>query len=125
MGSLNTPLHVGLFGIGLDTYWPQFPGLRDKLVGFTSQVARQLETCGVRVINLGLIDSPEKSLAAGHDFRKADVDLIFLHGHNLRAFLHRAASRAAGEGAGNHSQSLPRRRPSIIRRSIALATGRK
>jgi L-arabinose isomerase len=78
MGSLNTPLHVGLFGIGLDTYWPQFPGLRDKLVGFTSQVARQLETCGVRVINLGLIDSPEKSLAAGHDFRKADVDLIFL-----------------------------------------------
>ena len=31
------------------------------------------------VVNLGLIDTPEKSVAAGHDFRKADVDLIFLY----------------------------------------------
>ena len=30
-------------------------------------------------MNLGLIDTPEKALAAGHDFRRADVDLIFLH----------------------------------------------
>ncbi len=33
----------------------------------------------MRVINLGLIDAPEKSFAAGHEFRKADVDLIFLY----------------------------------------------
>jgi L-arabinose isomerase len=72
-------LKVGLFGIGLDAYWPQFPGLRDKLIGFTAQVARQLESSGARVVNLGLIDTPEKSLAAGHEFRKADVDLIFLY----------------------------------------------
>jgi L-arabinose isomerase len=31
------------------------------------------------VVNLGLIDTPEKALAAGHEFRRADVDLIFLH----------------------------------------------
>ena len=72
-------LKVGLFGIGLDTYWPQFPGLRDKLIGFTAQVARQLESHRLRLINLGLIDTAEKSLAAGHEFRKADVDLIFLY----------------------------------------------
>ncbi len=72
-------LKVGLFGIGLDTYWPQFPGLRDKLIGFTAQVSRQLEASNVHVINLGLIDTPEKSLVAGHEFRKADVDLIFLY----------------------------------------------
>ena len=34
---------------------------------------------GVEVVNLGLIDTPEKALVAGHDFRRADVDLIFLH----------------------------------------------
>src|ERR1035437_634913 len=79
MESSDNQLKVGLFGIGLDTYWPQFPGLRDKLVGFTAQVARQLESSSVRVINLGLIDTPEKSFAAGHEFRKADVDLIFLY----------------------------------------------
>jgi L-arabinose isomerase len=72
-------LRVGLFSIGLDAYWPQFPGLRDKLVGFTAHVARELSAPGVRVINLGLIDTPEKSLEAGHEFRKADVDLIFLY----------------------------------------------
>ena len=25
------PLRVGLFGIGLDTYWPQFAGLKESL----------------------------------------------------------------------------------------------
>ncbi|MGA8343680.1 MAG: arabinose isomerase, partial [Candidatus Sulfotelmatobacter sp.] len=79
MGSLDNRLQVGLFSIGLDTYWPQFPGLRDRLIGFTTQVASQLESSRVNVFNLGLIDTPEKSFAAGHEFRKADVDLIFLY----------------------------------------------
>jgi L-arabinose isomerase len=79
MEASDNQLKVGLFGIGLDTYWPQFPGLRDKLIGFTAQVALQLESHRVRVINLGLIDTPEKSFTAGHEFRKADVDLIFLY----------------------------------------------
>ena len=30
-------------------------------------------------MNLGLIDTPEKAGRAGHEFRQADVDLIFLH----------------------------------------------
>ena len=79
MNSSEDQLKVGLFGIGLDTYWPQFPGLRDRLVGFTERVARKLESPRVQVINLGLVDTPEKSFAAGHEFRRADVDLIFLH----------------------------------------------
>jgi L-arabinose isomerase len=72
-------LKVGLFGIGLDAYWPQFPGLKDRLIGFTDQVAQKLQSSRAQVINLGLIDTPEKSLWAGHEFRKADVDLIFLY----------------------------------------------
>ena len=79
MNNPGNQLTVGLFGIGLDTYWPQFPGLRDRLMEYTAQVAGKLASSQVRVVNLGLIDSPEKSLAAGHEFRKADVDLIFLY----------------------------------------------
>ena len=79
MDSSNTQLKVGLFGIGLDAYWPQFPGLKDKLIGFTEQVAQKISRPHVEVVNLGLIDTPEKSFAAGHEFRKADVDLIFLY----------------------------------------------
>lgn len=79
MEDSDNQLQVGLFAIGLNTYWPQFPGLRDRLAGFTGIVARRLESSRVRVINLGLIDTPEKSLVAGHEFRKENVDLIFLY----------------------------------------------
>jgi len=70
---------VGLFGIGLDAYWPQFAGLQKRLTGYIQQVAQRLQRPGVRVINLGLVDSPEKAQDAGHAFRRHDVDLIFLY----------------------------------------------
>ena len=74
----SAPLKVGLFGIGLDTYWPQFVGLRERLEGYVALVAAKLASSQVHVTNLGLIDTPEKAVAAGHQFRAADVDLIFL-----------------------------------------------
>jgi L-arabinose isomerase len=70
---------IGLFGIGLDTYWPQFKGLKTRLEGYLREVHRQLKHPGVEVVDLGLIDSPPKAFEAGHAFRQADVDLIFLH----------------------------------------------
>ena len=72
-------LKIGLFGIGLDTYWPQFAGLEERLKGYTNQVAQRLAGPNVEVVNLGLIDTPEKAAEAGHQFRRADVDLIFLY----------------------------------------------
>jgi len=75
----NDDLRVGLFGIGLDTYWPQFEGLRERLVGYTELVSQRLGRPGVQVVNLGLVDTPEKALRAGHAFRREDVDLIFLY----------------------------------------------
>jgi len=72
-------LKIGLFGIGLDTYWPQFAGLKPRLEGYVRVVEKKLARPGVEVVNLGLIDTPAKALEAGHQFRVADVDLIFLH----------------------------------------------
>jgi L-arabinose isomerase len=77
--STNYTFTIGLFGIGLDSYWPQFEGLERRLTGYLEQVAQKLERPGVRIVNLGLVDCPEKAEAAGHRFRKEDVDLIFLH----------------------------------------------
>jgi L-arabinose isomerase len=54
------PLRVGLFGIGLEAYWPQFEGLKPRLEGYLGQVAQKLGRPRVEVCNLGLIDSPEK-----------------------------------------------------------------
>ncbi|HKW18067.1 MAG TPA: hypothetical protein VJO35_11210 [Terriglobales bacterium] len=72
-------LKIGLFGIGLDAYWPQFEGLRERLLEYIRVVATRLERPGVHVVNLGLVDSPEEGLAAGHEFRREDVDIIFLY----------------------------------------------
>jgi len=79
MTKTNRPLRAGLFGIGLDTYWTQFAGLKTRLERYLGVVAERLQRPGVEVVNLGLIDSPPKALEAGHQFRAADVDLIFLH----------------------------------------------
>ncbi len=75
----NSPVRVGLFGIGLDTYWSQFVGLKERLEGYLAIVSGKLVRPGVEIVNLGLIDSPEKAMEAGHQFRREDVDVIFLH----------------------------------------------
>ncbi|MFZ4683560.1 MAG: arabinose isomerase [Terrimicrobiaceae bacterium] len=75
----SPPLRIGLFGIGLEAYWAQFEGLKERLEGYVRVVAGRLERPGVEVVNLGLIDSPERAMEAGHAFRRADVDVIFLY----------------------------------------------
>jgi L-arabinose isomerase len=72
-------LKIGLFGIGLETYWEQFEGLEERLCGYLAAVEQKLKAIHPGVINLGLVDSPEKAFAAGVEFRKQDVDLIFLY----------------------------------------------
>ncbi|MCJ7447593.1 MAG: arabinose isomerase [Bacteroidales bacterium] len=72
-------LKIGLFGIGLDAYWPQFAGLKERLEGYLEEVERKLQSHDAEIINLGLIDNPVRALDAGHKFRQADVDIIFLY----------------------------------------------
>jgi len=72
-------LKIGLFGIGLDTYWPQFEGLKNRLEGYLMEVYEKLNSFDAEIVNLGLIDNPEKAFEAGHKFRQADVDIIFLY----------------------------------------------
>jgi L-arabinose isomerase len=76
---MKPPVRIGLFGIGLDTYWPQFAGLKERLEGYLAEVGAKLARPGVEIVDLGLIDSPPKAFDAGHRFRREDVDLIFLH----------------------------------------------
>lgn len=75
--SLNA-IRVGLFGIGLDTYWAQFAGLRERLEGYQKEIASGLEMQGVSVCDAGLIDNPDKARAAGDWLREQNVEVIFL-----------------------------------------------
>jgi L-arabinose isomerase len=77
--SAKTTTTVGLYGIGLETYWPQFEGLRERLVGYQGVVAEKLRSLGANVVDVGLIDNPQKTREAADRFQREDVDLIFLY----------------------------------------------
>lgn len=72
-------LRVGLCGIGLEAYWPQFAGLEDRLKSYVARVAERLSRPGVTVVNLGLVDTPQRSREAGHQCRREDIDVLFLY----------------------------------------------
>ncbi|MDI3255041.1 MAG: arabinose isomerase [Bacillota bacterium] len=78
---MKTPkLKVGLCGIGLAAYWDQFAGLRERLEGYVHSVAGRLAAQkDTEIIHLGLIDSTARAREAGHAFRRADIDLLFLY----------------------------------------------
>lgn len=72
-------LNIAYAGIGLDAYWPQFPGLKEKLEADMAFVAAKLARPGINLVELGLIDHVDAAYAAGHTCRRNEVDLIFLH----------------------------------------------
>ncbi len=77
--SAEQTLRVGLCGIGLDAYWSQFAGLEARLAGYVAQVGARLKRPGVGVVNLGLIDTPQRSREAGRQCRREDIDVLFLY----------------------------------------------
>ena len=57
----NTKVRIGLFGIGLDTYWPQFNGLLDRLTGYQKEIVGKLRGPGVQLVDAGMVDNPQKA----------------------------------------------------------------
>jgi L-arabinose isomerase len=71
------PVRLGLFGVGLDTYWPQFKGLKDRLLGYQSRIHERLRA-SAEVVDAGLVDHASQAAEAAAIFNRAEVDLIFL-----------------------------------------------
>lgn len=69
---------VGLFGIGLDTYWPQFDGLLDNLNKYQAQIKKEIEGFDVEVIDAGMVDNPLKAREAADYLKMNDVEIVFL-----------------------------------------------
>ena len=75
----NNKIKIGLFSIGLNTYWDQFPGLLDRLEVYRKNILRRLSNNDVEVIDAQMVDTVEKARSAGDLFKKEDVSLIFLY----------------------------------------------
>jgi L-arabinose isomerase len=72
-------IKVGLFGIGLDTYWGQFSGLLDNLTNYQAQIKNRISAFGVEVIDAGMVDNPEKAQIAATFLKNRDVEIVFLY----------------------------------------------
>jgi L-arabinose isomerase len=70
---------IGVFGIGLATYWPQFDGLRERIEGYQAQVEERVRELGGEVVSAGLVDTEQGARAAGDLFASAQVDLVLCH----------------------------------------------
>lgn len=66
---------VGVFGIGLEAYWYQFDGLKERLEGYRRHVEEQLGRWA-QVVSPGLVDTTPKAYAAGERFAEEGVDVI-------------------------------------------------
>ena len=72
-------LRVGLVGLGLEAYWAQFEGLKQRLDGYVNDVADMIASPDRVILNLGIVDSPAAALNAGHLCRLQDIDLLLVY----------------------------------------------
>lgn len=72
-------MKIGLFGIGLETYWPQFEGLLPRLEGYQHQIRTRIENMGIEVADAGMVDNPHKARQAADYLREEKVDVAFLY----------------------------------------------
>lgn len=68
---------VGVFSVGLHMYWPQFPGLREELLGYAATFIQQVRAEAVEVIDFGMVDDAASAYAACRKMQAADLDLVF------------------------------------------------
>jgi len=69
---------VGLYSVGLKSYWSQFAGLRERMIEYNTFIEKKLSDIA-EVCNFGLVDDELKSRQAGEWFNTKNVDIIFCH----------------------------------------------
>ena len=72
----NTP-RIGVFGVGYDKYWEQFPGLLEELMEKQQVIINKIPDKEAVIIDFGMIDNPQKAYTIVKDLEAANLDLIF------------------------------------------------
>ena len=68
---------VGLFAVGHDTYWNQFEGLLDSLMGYHAVVKEMLEENDVEVRDYGMVDTSMAGYSTLEKMKGDQPDVIF------------------------------------------------
>jgi L-arabinose isomerase len=68
---------IGVFGVGYEKYWDQFPGLLEELMQKQEAFIRKIPDCGIQIVDFGMVDSPSKAYEAVKAIEAENLDLIF------------------------------------------------
>ena len=118
MQSRYRHLRIGLVGLGLEAYWSQFAGLEERLKGYVGEVEKKILTDSRVVVNLGLVDTPEKAVEAAHTCpARRHCNPACLRNH-LCTFRNHLAADQAGKGAGGIAESAACMLPSTTNGSM-------
>lgn len=63
--------------VGLAAYWPQFPGMYERVGTHHQQLLRKFPHSS-QIIDAGMVDSVDKSIQSGAVFQSKDVDVVFV-----------------------------------------------
>ena len=68
---------VALFCVGHHTYWNQYPGLLEELLGYHQVIKERLESRGVTVTDFGMVDNAESAYPMARAIKQGDFDVVF------------------------------------------------
>src|SRR4051794_41937740 len=106
-GRARIRARVGVLGIGLEAYWPQFEGLRERIEGYQRRVEERVAALGAEVVSAGLVDTPQRARAAGDTFAAAQVDVVLCHAVTYATSSQVLPAGQAGKGPGGLLRPQP------------------
>ena len=68
---------IGIFAVAHATYWGQFKGLEDNIMGYHRDLCEKIKTNDVEIVDFGMIDSSEKAYEAVKNILAENVDVLF------------------------------------------------
>lgn len=75
---MQTKINIGLIGVGLDTYWNQFAGLKNRLETYQQEIADNMAKFNATVINVGITDNQQKSIEMADKLKSANIEMLFV-----------------------------------------------
>ncbi len=68
---------IGIFAVAHATYWDQFPGLLDNILGYHRDFCDMVAAEDATVIDFGMVDSSEKAYEVTEQIAAAAPDILF------------------------------------------------
>jgi len=68
---------IGIFAVGHGTYWAQFPGLKENLMGYHRELCAMVEDMGAEVLDFGMADGSEAAYGMVNAIQGSGIDVLF------------------------------------------------